>query len=124
VTKAENDLKNADHTLLMGEDCPFDTVCFHAQQCAEKYVKAWLALQGIDFPKSHDLSELAALLPDKSVFPLSVDACERLTDYAVATRYPGDWGTVNRRDAEQAVELAKRVRDTIRRVLPHEIFES
>lgn len=30
--KAENDLKNASHTLSMGDDCPYDTVCFHAQQ--------------------------------------------------------------------------------------------
>jgi len=36
VQKAENDLKNAAHTLRMGKDCPTDTVCFHAQQCVEK----------------------------------------------------------------------------------------
>ena len=36
LDKAENDLKNAAHTLEMGEACPTDTVCFHAQQCAEK----------------------------------------------------------------------------------------
>ncbi len=35
VQKAENDLKNAANTLKMGEDCPTDTVCFHAQQCVE-----------------------------------------------------------------------------------------
>ena len=35
VQKAENDLKNAAYTLRMGKDCPADTVCFHAQQCAE-----------------------------------------------------------------------------------------
>lgn len=32
VAKAENDLKNATHTLRLGEDCPTDTACFHAQQ--------------------------------------------------------------------------------------------
>lgn len=36
VQKAENDLKNAAHTLRMGKACPTDTVCFHAQQCVEK----------------------------------------------------------------------------------------
>ena len=39
VAKAENDLRNAEHTLTLQEECPFDTVCFHAQQCAEKYLK-------------------------------------------------------------------------------------
>ncbi|MEK7842401.1 MAG: HEPN domain-containing protein [Deltaproteobacteria bacterium] len=123
VAKADNDLKNAVHTLLMGEDCPLDTVCFHAEQCAEKYLKALLAFQGIDFPKTHDLGELVALLPDKDRFPLSVDDCERLTDYAIVTRYPGDWGTIDRQDAEQAVTLAKQVRDAIRGLLPREVFE-
>lgn len=124
VEKAENDLKNADHTLLMGEDCPLDTVCFHAQQCAEKYLKAWLAFQGIDFPKIHDLTELVALLPNKSDFPLSVDDCARLTDYATITRYPGEWETLHSKEAEQAVALAKLVREAIRRLLPREVFEA
>jgi HEPN domain-containing protein len=44
IEKAEHDLRNAEHTLtLRDEDCPFDTVCFHAQQCVEKYLKGWLS---------------------------------------------------------------------------------
>lgn len=42
IEKAENDYRNFQNTLKMGEDCPYDTVCFHAQQCAEKYLKARL----------------------------------------------------------------------------------
>ena len=42
VLKAEDDLKNAVHTLKLGRTGPIDTVCFHAQQCAEKYLKAYL----------------------------------------------------------------------------------
>jgi HEPN domain-containing protein len=40
--KAENDLKNAAHTLKLGRKCPTDTVGFHAQQCVVKYLKAFL----------------------------------------------------------------------------------
>lgn len=58
IEKAENDLKNAEHTLTMGDDCPYDTVCFHAQQCVEKYIKALLSFLSINFPKSHDVGEL------------------------------------------------------------------
>ena len=63
VAKAENDLKNAVHTLGMGQECPTDTVCFHAQQCVEKHLKALLALSKTDFPKTHNIEELMALLP-------------------------------------------------------------
>lgn len=48
VMKAENDLKNAGHTLKMGEECPTDTICFHAQQCVEKYLKAFLVGKDIN----------------------------------------------------------------------------
>ena len=58
VQKAENDLKNAVNTLKMGEDCPTDTVCFHAQQCVEKYLKAFLVSRDIDFPRTHDIGDL------------------------------------------------------------------
>ena len=37
VAKAENDLKAGAFTLRLGKRCPIDTVCFHAQQCAEDY---------------------------------------------------------------------------------------
>jgi HEPN domain-containing protein len=51
IIKAENDLKTASHTLKIGKGCPTDTVCFHAQQCVEKYLKAFLVCKGIDFSK-------------------------------------------------------------------------
>jgi len=51
--KADNDLKTAAHTLKLGRDCPTDTVCFHSQQCVEKYLKAFLVLVEIPFPKTH-----------------------------------------------------------------------
>ncbi len=116
IAKAENDLKNAEYTLTMQEGCPFDTVCFHAQQCAEKFLKAWLLSLGIDFPKSHDLTELTALLPETCRFPISVDDCVELTDYATVTRYPGEWETLERHDAERAVELARKVKKEILRI--------
>jgi HEPN domain-containing protein len=46
----------------MEDDCFTDTVCFHAQQCVEKYLKAFLVLEGIDFPKTHDIGKISALL--------------------------------------------------------------
>jgi hypothetical protein len=66
VKKAENDLKNAAFTLEMDDECPTDTVCFHAQQVVEKYLKALLVLKGIPFPKSHNIEDIIALLPPSS----------------------------------------------------------
>src|ERR1041384_7794702 len=63
VAKAENDLIVATHLLRMRKECPVDAVCFHAQQAAEKYIKAYLVFQDVDFPKFHDLAKLTKLIP-------------------------------------------------------------
>jgi HEPN domain-containing protein len=98
----------------MGDDCPYTTVCFHAQQCIEKYIKALLVHRGIDFPKTHDLGRLVRFLPPDVAMPLSKSEAEILTDYATVTRYPGDWVPVTRVEAQEAVHLAQRVRDALR----------
>ena len=108
VVKAENDLKNAAHTLEMGEACPTDTVCFHAQQCAEKYLKAFLVLKGMNFPRNHDIEALVALLPKRVDAELSATEQRRLTTYATVTRYPGDYEPISLEEAQQAV-LERRI---------------
>lgn len=119
VGKAENDLKNAANTLLMGEDCPTDTVCFHAQQCSEKYLKALLVSKSIPFPKTHDLEKLHTLIPKRLRPELSGDEQSILTDYATGARYPG-WGDISLAEAHKAVAVARRVRKEVRRFLPKE----
>ncbi len=121
VVKAENDLKTATHTLKLGEDCPTDTVCFHAQQCVEKYLKALLVLKGVDFPKAHDLERLAALLPGRSRPRLTAEEQGRLTDYATGARYPG-WGEIPLAEARNAVAISRRVRKEVRTLLPRNVL--
>lgn len=121
--KAENDLRNAQHTLKLEKDCPFDTVCFHAQQCAEKYLKAALAFHGIDFPRTHDLTELAAILPPGKFLGLASQSLKELNPYAVEARYPGDWEPQTREEAETAVKIAKKARGAIRADLPRDILK-
>ena len=123
MTKAENDLKTAVHTLDLGEECPTDMVCFHAQQCVEKYLKAVLVLDGIDFPKIHDIGELVALLPQESVnLDITVEEQRRLTEYATVTRYPGDYEPISLVEAREAVGIAKQMRDKIRPLLSKEVL--
>jgi len=61
IRKAENDLINATNSINIKPKPPLDTVCFHAQQCTEKYLKAYLVQCGINFEKIHDLGELVLL---------------------------------------------------------------
>jgi len=116
--KAENDLTTAAHTLKLGAEAPTDTICFHAQQCVEKYLKALLVCHGIEFGRIHHLSTLLALLPEAVRPDLSPEEQERLTEYAVTTRYPGDYEPISVDEAREAVRMARRVRAEIRRRLP------
>ncbi|MBI2062000.1 MAG: HEPN domain-containing protein [Nitrospirae bacterium] len=120
VQKAENDLKNATLTLKFEDDCPTDTVCFHVQQCVEKYLKAFLTHRGIDFPKVHDLKRIVALLPPELAIPLSPGDQDRLTEYATVMRYPGDYEPIGLKEARRAVRTARHVRKIIRGKLPKE----
>ena len=124
ITKGENDLKNAANTLKMGEDCPTDTVCFHAQQCVEKYLKALLVWKGIPFPKTHDLAALVAILPKVLQNILAGEEQELLTEYAAVTRYPGDYEDITLTEARTAVRVARKIRKDIRKLLPREALYS
>ncbi|MBI5032367.1 MAG: HEPN domain-containing protein [Chloroflexi bacterium] len=118
VQKAENDLKNATHTLKLGAECPTDTVCFHAQQCVEKYLKSMLVFEGTDISRTHHISALMELLPANIRPDLSPEEQEMLTDYAVSTRYPGDYEPIPLGDARRAVQIARRIRKHARSLLP------
>jgi HEPN domain-containing protein len=120
LAKAENDLTNAAHALKLGKACPTDTVCFHAQQCIEKTLKAVLVLEGIDFPKTHDLERLLALVPAHLRPALTPEEQARLTEYATGARYPG-WEEISLTTARRAVATARRVRREVRRVLPRSV---
>ena len=91
----------------------WDAVCFHAEQCAEKYLKAWLVEQGADFPKTHDLEVLARLCSPSlaEVEPL-MDGLRFLTSYAVEIRYPGLFA--HREDAQKCWQACLEARDLIR----------
>ena len=118
VEKAEEDLRTAEHTLTLENDCPYGTVCFHAQQCSEKYLKALLVLYAIPFPKIHDLLELLPLVPKALAFGIQLSDVAEVNRYAIEGRYPGEWEPITRQDAEAAVEVARRVREAVRKHLP------
>lgn len=117
VEKAEHDLRNAEHTLTLDEDCPYDTACFHAQQCVEKYLKAALIAASIPPPMTHDLRLLAGLVLTKASVPIDLGSLMPLNRYSVEARYPGDWEPIDRVEAEDAVRRARQVRFSVRAFL-------
>ncbi len=118
IYRAEGDLKNAAHVLKLQRQCPTETVAFHAQQCVEKYIKAALTFYEIDFPKVHDIEKLVRLLPADALAFFPVTEQRTLTSYAVTARYPGDFDPISLDEARKAVQIARRIRAELRKLLP------
>lgn len=83
---AVEDLQMAELALEAGL---YNQVCFHAQQCAEKTLKRWLAYQGETFPRAHQMSLLLRLCPRPLPFPAVLDIdLIALDRFYIPTRYP------------------------------------
>ena len=89
-----------------------EIAAFHAQQAAEKILKALLVQEQIDFPRTHSIGALLALCEEAGIVGAKdlIDATS-LTRYAVATRYPGEEDPVGREEAREAATLAAQVFD-------------
>jgi len=116
VDKAEEDFYSADLLLHAGETPLSSPACFHCQQCAEKYLKAYLQEHSVEFERKHELLPLLNLCASlDSEFKMIKRDLEHLNRYAVVVRYPG---VIIRADtAEEALIAADRVRKFIRRKL-------
>ena len=112
----DEDLRFARHGMTIENDTPYRLIAYHAQQCAEKYIKAYLIYQRIDFPNTHNISHLLELLPETERDNKLFNA-EELTPFAVMTRYPGEDEPVAESEAKKAIEIASMVRKIIRAAL-------
>ncbi len=99
--------------LLATVPPPARHVCWLAQQSAEKSLKAALVLDGIEFPFTHDLDALRNRLPEGWPVRAAHPDLAELTQWAVETRYPGDWLEMTEEDALRAEAEARAIRSSV-----------
>ena len=113
VAKAELDYRAAER--LSKDPQPIrEVAAFHCQQAVEKYIKAFLVRHQVEFPKTHNLTELLGLV--HSVSPrlaASLEETEVLTPYGVEIRYPGDFPEVEPGQENTIFELMRRAREVL-----------
>ncbi|MBM4048381.1 MAG: HEPN domain-containing protein [Planctomycetes bacterium] len=118
LRKAQSDVTNVNLCVSTGQ--ALDTACFHAQQAAEKCLKAYLTYREIDFPFIHNLEKLIEVCATcdpafQSIKPLA----ELLTPYAVELRYDADfWPDIH--TAGEAMRIALKIRGFVLERLPAE----
>jgi HEPN domain-containing protein len=112
LEKAERDFATARRELAAQEDPNYDAVCFHAQQCIEKLMKALLIQLSVQPGKTHDLAYLSQLLtPVCLEWSWPLEDLRFLTRAAVVFRYPGEAADLE--DAAQALDIATRLREKL-----------
>ena len=106
VAKAEGDFATLERECRARKNVNYDAICFHAQQCAEKYLKARLCEAEISFSKIHDLVALLEQALDvESAWETFREDLAFLSDFAITFRYPGESA-----DKESALDARRRCR--------------
>ncbi|MBN1424645.1 HEPN domain-containing protein [Candidatus Fermentibacteria bacterium] len=113
ISKAEADFATASREIR-ARICPnYDAVCFHCQQCVEKYLKALLQEADVPFDRTHNLVVLLDVLrPVHSDLALLRPELHALSTYAIHVRYPGESADVD--TARHALRLCRAVRKVLR----------
>jgi HEPN domain-containing protein len=112
VRKAEADFRAANE-LARASPPLNDVICFHAQQAAEKYLKALLQELGITIPRTHNIVAILPLLvPHHGNLSRLRRGVDFLSRFAIETRYPGE--SASKRQAASSLRWAGKVRDACR----------
>jgi len=120
LRKAQSDLVAMDTLLNAGS---LDAAAFHAQQAAEKYIKAFLLNADAEFPYTHNLERLVEICRDVDPsFEELADVVESLTPYAVELRYDAEFWPSDE-EVKDARSRTLKVRDFVVRRLPSSIVE-
>jgi HEPN domain-containing protein len=96
----------------------FEDLCYDCQQAVEKSLKALLINRNIEFPWTHSISKLLEIAEQSGIYiPDEIKDSVILTDYAVETRYPGDYAPVDEDMYKEALKLAEKVVSWVEKIL-------
>lgn len=116
VKKADEDFGYA--SLSLDEEFEyFPQICWHFQQAAEKYLKAYIVAFDLDFKKIHDLLALLKICAVKELsFNSLSEDCKYLQKFYIEARYPVVWETKwTMQDAVMAKEAAQRIAELVKK---------
>ncbi|PKP57228.1 MAG: DNA-binding protein [Candidatus Altiarchaeales archaeon HGW-Altiarchaeales-1] len=123
ITKAESDLK-VGKDEMQTENPATDAICFHMQQCVEKYLKAYLIFNDKEIRRTHDIGELIKSCSEidkdfEKLFDINTD---ELTHYAVEIRYGDEFYFPSIEETKEAIEITEKVKDFVSKKLKEKGF--
>jgi HEPN domain-containing protein len=120
IFRAREDISVIENLEKSGIEYYSSTICFHAQQAVEKYLKAFLIYHDVDFPRTHDVDFLLLMCQkeDKDNFQFDFKS---LTEFGVSVRYPDDFYIPGVSETKEYIQISKDVRDLVEKLLQKEI---
>ena len=114
--RANEDIAVIESLVNAGVEYYTSSICFHAQQASEKFLKAFLAYHDVDFPRTHDLDFLLIECQkiDKEAFQIDFKS---LTDFGVSVRYPDDFYIPDEKEALEYRDIAISVKEIVERLI-------
>jgi HEPN domain-containing protein len=97
-----------------------EIVCFHCQQAAEKALKVILAYQDVNIPRTHNIADILTLCDEyqPGILKMFKDTSDKLSGYAVITRYPDGEMDVEEIDMRLALKCADQILSHVISILP------
>jgi len=114
--RANEDIAVIESLVNAGVEYYTSSICFHAQQASEKFLKAYLAYHDVDFPRTHDLDFLLIECQkiDKEAFQIDFKS---LTDFGVSVRYPDDFYIPDEKEALEYRDIAISIKKIVERLI-------
>jgi HEPN domain-containing protein len=112
--KADNDLETI-KDVLQSDNIITDSICFHSQQAAEKYLKSYLVALQKPFKNTHNITTILKNCIEQDIDFEDLDFAVYLTNYAVELRYPDDFYIPDQEEAEEAYSIALKVKEFVQK---------
>jgi HEPN domain-containing protein len=111
IERAQSSLELAQARII--RHIHYEDLCFQLQQAAEKALKGLLIYYGVEPEFTHNIEVLLTDLKKFTELPENIKKSAQLTDYAVQTRYPGEYDDITKEEYEEAVSITKECLDWV-----------
>ncbi|NHB68445.1 HEPN domain-containing protein [Perlabentimonas gracilis] len=117
IFRANEDFAVCQHLASVNIEQYSSTICFHAHQAVEKYLKAFLTYKGVDFPRTHDLDYLLAECSSVDNNSFNDIDLKELSEFGVIIRYPDDFFIPSHSETNYFVELTRHLKEVVERLI-------
>ncbi len=111
--RANEDIAVIDNLINAGVENYTSTICFHAQQASEKFLKAFLVHYDVDFPRTHDLDFLLLECQKINKEAFHDINLKSLSEFGVSVRYPDDFYIPTVSETLEYHQVAKEIKGIV-----------